>query len=55
MIDKTDNPEEMKAIGEKTRTGRLIGTNDFIGRLKRQLKRVFKLKSKGRPKKKIDK
>jgi len=55
FIDKSDNPEEMKGIREKTRTGRPLGTNDFIERLERQLKRLFKLKPKGRPKKKVDK
>jgi hypothetical protein len=45
----------MKGIREKTRTGRPLGTDDFIGRLEGQLKRLFKLKPKGRPKKKVDK
>jgi hypothetical protein len=45
----------MKGIREKTRTGRPLGTNDFIERLEGQLKRIFKLKPKGRPKKKVDK
>ena len=54
-IEAPDNPDEMKGIREKTRTGRPLGLNDFIERLEGQLKRVFKLKSKGRPKKKADK
>ena len=55
MIETSDNPDEMKGIREKTRTGRPLGTNDFIERLEGQLKRLFKLKPKGRPKKKVDK
>jgi hypothetical protein len=43
----------MKGIREKTRTGRPLGSNDFIEKLEGQLKRVFKLKPKGRPKIKI--
>jgi len=54
-IEETDNPEEMKGVREKTRTGRPLGTNDFIERLEKQLKRLFKLITKGRLKKKIDK
>ena len=50
-----DNSEEMKGIREKTRSGRSLGTNDFIERLEGQLKRFLKLKSKGRPKKKVNK
>ena len=55
FIEAPDNPDEMKGIKEKTRTSRPLGTNDFIERLEGQLKRVFKLKPKGRPKKKVDK
>jgi len=55
FIETPDNPDEMKGIREKTRTGRPLGTNDFIERLEGQLKRLFKLKPKGRPKKKVDK
>ena len=55
FIEIPDNPDEMKGIREKTRTGRLLGSNDFVEILKGQLKRVFKLKPKGRPKKKADK
>jgi putative transposase len=55
FIEVSDNPDEMKGIREKTRTGRPLGTNDFIERLERQLKRIFKLKPKGRPKKKVNK
>jgi len=54
-IEAPDNSNEIKGIREKTRTGRPLGTNDFIERLEGQLKRVFKLKPKGRPKKKVDK
>ena len=54
-IETPDNPDEMKGIREKTRTGRPLGTNDFIERLEGQLKRLFKLKPKGRPKKRVDK
>ena len=50
-----DNPDEMKGIRKKTRTAWPLGTNDFIERLEGQLKRLFKLKQKGRPKKKVDK
>jgi len=45
----------MKGAREKTRTSRPLGTNDFVERLEGQLKRVFKLKPKGRLKKKVDK
>jgi len=55
FIETTDNPDEMKGIREKSKTGRLLGSNDFIERLGGQLKRVFKLKPKGRPKTKVDK
>jgi len=48
-------PVNIKGIREKTRTGRSLGTNDFIERLEGQLKRLFKFKPKGRPKKKVDK
>jgi hypothetical protein len=44
----------MKGIREKTRTGRLLRSNDFVERLEGQPKRVFKLKPEGRPKKKVD-
>jgi hypothetical protein len=43
----------MKWIREKTRICRFLGPNDFIEKLEGQLKRVFKLKPKGRPKIKI--
>jgi len=46
---------EIKEIRERTRTGRPLGTNDFIEMLEGQLKRLLKLRSKGRPKKKVDK
>ena len=55
FIEVPDNPDEMKGIRKKTRTGRPFGPNDFIERLEGQLKRLFKLKPKGRPKKKVDK
>ena len=55
FIEVPDNPDEMKGIREKTRTGRPLGTNDFIERLEGRLKRLFKLRPKGRPKKKVDK
>jgi len=45
----------MGGIREKTRIGRPLGSNDFIEKLGGQLKRVFQLKPKGRPKKKVDK
>jgi putative transposase len=55
FIEAPDNPDEMKGIREKTKTGRPLGTNDFVERLEGQLKRLFKLKPKGRPKKKVNK
>ena len=55
FIEAPDNLDEMKGIREKTRAGRPLGPNDFIERLEEQLKRLFKLKPKGRPKKKVDK
>ena len=55
FIETPDNPDEMKGIREKTRTGRLRGTNNFIERLEGQLKSLFKFKPKGRPKKKVGK
>jgi len=55
FIETPDNPDEIKGIREKTRTGRPLGTDDFIEKLERQIKRLFKLKSKGRLKKKVDK
>jgi len=47
--------DEIEGIREKTRIGRPLGSNDFIEKLEGQLKRFFKLKPKGRPKKKVDK
>ena len=55
FIEVPDNLNEMKGIREKTRTGRPLGTDDFVKKLEGQLKRTFKLKSKGRPKKKVGK
>jgi len=55
FIEAPDNPDEMDGIREKTRTGRPLGTDDYIERLEGQLKRFFKLEPKGRPKKKVDK
>ena len=55
FVETPDNPDEIKGIREKTRTGRPLGTNDFIEGLGGQLKRLFKLKPRGRPKKKVDK
>ena len=54
-INEPDDFGGMRGIREKTRTGRPLGPNDFIEKLEGQLKRVFKLKPKGRPKKKVDK
>ncbi|TET75560.1 MAG: hypothetical protein E3J56_00310 [Candidatus Aminicenantes bacterium] len=54
-IDKTDNPEEIKGIRKKTRTSWYLGMDNFIKRLEGQLKRFFRLKPKGRSKKKVDK
>jgi len=45
----------LKEIREKTRISRPLGTNDFVERLEEQLKKAFKLKPKGRFKKKVDK
>jgi len=53
FIEAPDNPDGIKGIREKTRAGRPLGPNDFIEKLEGQLKRVFKLKPKGRPKIKI--
>jgi len=55
LIETSNNLDEIKRIKEKTRTGRPLGTNNFIERLEGQLKRFLKLKPKGRPKKKVDK
>ena len=55
FIEAPDNSDEIKGIREKTRIGRPLGSNDFIEKLEGQLKRFFKLKPKGRPKKKVDK
>jgi len=55
FIETKDNPDDMKGLRKKTRTGRPLGSNDFTEKLEGQLKRVFKLKPKGRPKKKVDK
>ena len=45
----------MEGIRGKTRAGRPLGPNDFIEKLEGQVKRVFKLKPKGRPKKEVNK
>jgi hypothetical protein len=50
-----NNPDEMKGIRGKTKTGRPLGTNDFIEKLEGKLQRLFKLNPKRRPKKKVDK
>ena len=55
FIEALDNPDEIKGLREKTRADRPLGTDDFIERLEGQLKRFFKLKSRGRSKKKVDK
>jgi len=55
LLKEPYNPNEIKGIREKTRTGQPLGTDDFIERLEGQLKRLFKLKPKERPKKKVDK
>jgi hypothetical protein len=56
FIVTPDNHDEMKRIKGKTRIGRPLRTNDLVERLEGQLKRVFKLKPKGRPnKKKVNK
>ena len=54
FIGAPDNPDKMKGIKEKTRADRPLETSDFVERLEGQLQRVFKLKLKERPKKKID-
>jgi len=43
----------MKGIREKARAGRPLEPNDFIEKLEGKLKRLFKLKPKGRYKIKI--
>jgi len=55
FIKAPDNPDEMKGIREMTRTGRPLGTNDFVERIEGQLKRLFKLRPKGRPKREVGK
>ena len=37
ILEAPDEPDEMKRIREKTRTGRPLGTNDFTERLEGQL------------------
>lgn len=49
-----DNPDKMKGIREKIRKELPLGMDDFIKKLEGQLHRLFKLKPKGSPKKKVD-
>lgn len=50
-----DNLDEVTRIRQQTLKGRPLGGNDFIEKLETKLKRVLKLKPKGRPKKKLKK
>jgi len=52
FIATSDNPNEITQIREKTRKGRPLGANDFVGEIERKLERSLRLKPKGRPKKK---
>ncbi|MDP2682008.1 MAG: hypothetical protein Q8P28_04255 [Deltaproteobacteria bacterium] len=43
--------EEVSNIRNHTRSGRPIGSESFIKKMERKLDRIFKLRSRGRPKK----
>jgi putative transposase len=53
FILEPDKPEEIKDIRERTRKGRVLGTEGFIEKLEEKLSRILELKPKGRPKKKV--
>ena len=55
FIGISDDPDEIKQIREQTRKGRPLGTGDFVEKLEKNLKRLLRLKPKGRPKKKLNK
>jgi len=41
FTEAPNNPDEMKGVRKKTKIGRPLGTNDFVERLERQLKRFL--------------
>ena len=55
FIEQSEDPNEIRQIREQTRKGRPLGSSNFVDELEGKLKRVLKLKPKGRPKKLIDK
>ncbi|MCX5782349.1 MAG: transposase [Elusimicrobia bacterium] len=55
FLELSDDPNEIRQIREQTRKGRPLGSTNFLDELEGKLKRVLKLKPKGRPKKIIDK
>ncbi len=55
FIETFDNSNEIKRIRQQTRKGRPLGANDFVERLEKKLKKVLRLKPKGRPRKNLKK
>jgi len=55
FIEEVDNAEEIKEIREQTRRGRPLGGSSFVERLEGKYNRSLKLKSRGRPRKKMKK
>jgi len=53
FIETPDDSNEIKQIRQQTRKGRVLGTNDFVERLEKKLKKVLRLKPKGRPRKEL--
>ena len=53
FIEETDDPDVVRKIRERTRKGRVFGTDDFTEKLEKKLGRFLGLKPKGRPKKEV--
>lgn len=53
FIKTLDNPNDVTQIRQHTMRGRPLGGNDFIEKLEKKLKRILKLKPKGRRKKNL--
>ena len=51
LMKASSREEEINNIRKHTRNGRPIGSESFIEKMEHKLDRIFKLKSRGRPKK----
>ncbi len=54
FINSLGSENELNEIRYYTRTGRPLGSEQFVSKMERQLQRRFTLKSPGRPKKKME-